>query len=210
MLKFIDFDCPLVFVLYFNKQVNLSGKILSFYMLRIAVFAIFISLAFSYYYFPLYKQCDSRWGSQALGTGGGRTICQAGCLISSAAMALSGIGQNYNPETLNNWLINNGGYWNGNLFIWRSIDSLGLSFDGFISNSAIKSSLDSNKIVIINVRNGGHYVLATGYSGDTIFVEDPGYWTHSYHLSSIISGNTGVYSATRMRTVASSWVESIQ
>ena len=34
-----------------------------------------------------------------------------------------------------------------------------------------------------NVHNGGHWVLATGYNGDTILVNDPGYSTSSYSLS---------------------------
>ena len=34
-----------------------------------------------------------------------------------------------------------------------------------------------------NVHNGGHWVLATGYSGDKILVNDPGYSTSSYSLS---------------------------
>ncbi len=35
----------------------------------------------------LYKQCDGRWGGIALGFSG-QTICQAGCAMSSVAMAL--------------------------------------------------------------------------------------------------------------------------
>ena len=50
--------------------------------------------------YPLYKQCDSRWANDRLGTSS-KTICQAGCLMSSAAMALSGTGHSYNPKTLN-------------------------------------------------------------------------------------------------------------
>ena len=153
-----------------------------FNMLRITVVAVFVALALTYS-FPMYKQCDSKWGSQQLGTGGGKTICQAGCLMSSAAMALSGTGHSYNPETLNKWLISNGGYASGNLFVWASINKLGLTFGGFVNNNAIKSSLDNKKIVIMNVHNGGHWVLATGYSGDSIKVNDPGYSTSAYSLN---------------------------
>jgi ABC-type bacteriocin/lantibiotic exporter with double-glycine peptidase domain len=135
--------------------------------------------------YPLYKQCDSRWGNQALGTSS-KTICQAGCLMSSAAMALSGVGSSYNPETLNKWLISNGGYASGNMFVWASINRIGLHFDGFVANSQIKSKLDAGKVVICNVHNGGHWVLATGYSGNDIKVNDPGYSTTSYSLSQIV------------------------
>jgi hypothetical protein len=61
---------------------------------------------------PLRRQCDSRWANQRLGTSG-QTICQAGCAMSSVAMLLAGRGQNFNPSTLNSWLINHGGYVQG-------------------------------------------------------------------------------------------------
>lgn len=62
--------------------------------------------------YPLYKQCDPKWGNQQIGTSS-KTICQVGCLMSSVAMALSGVGHNYNPSTLNSWLKGHGGYVGG-------------------------------------------------------------------------------------------------
>lgn len=147
--------------------------------------------------YPMYKQCDSKWGSEILGTGS-KTICQAGCLMSSAAMALKGHGKNYDPHSLNQWLKSNGGYASGNLFVWASINKLGFSFIGFVSNSQIKANIDKGHVVICNVHNGGHWVLAHSYSGDNINVNDPGYSTTSYPLSGIVNGNTGVYSVSRM------------
>jgi hypothetical protein len=64
-------------------------------MLRYIVLAVLVCLAVSYN-FPMYKQCDAKWGSQALGTSS-KTICQAGCLMSSAAMALTGTGHTQTP-----------------------------------------------------------------------------------------------------------------
>ena len=159
-------------------------------------FALFITLALARNY-PMYKQCDSNWGNDQLGTSS-KTICQAGCLMSSAAMALSGTGHSYNPKTLNQWLKANGGYASGNLFVWASINKLGLTFKGFVANSAIKSNLDAGNVVICNVHNGGHWVLAHGYSGDNILVNDPGYSTTSYALSQIVNNNNGVYSVSRL------------
>jgi hypothetical protein len=148
--------------------------------------------------FPLYNQCDSRWGQDQLGTSS-KTICSSGCLVSSAAMALYGVGNtSINPGTLNKWLISNGGYSQGNLFVWTSINKLGVSFIGFFNNSAIKSLLDQGKILILNVRNGGHWVLATRISGDTIYVNDPGYSVSSYTLSQVVNGNTGAYTPNRL------------
>lgn len=99
----------------------------------------------------------------------------------------------FNPRTLNQWLKANGGYVSGDLFVWASINKLGLTFGGFISNSAIKSNLDAGKVVIVNVHNGGHWVLAHGYSGDNILVNDPGFSTTSYTLSQIVNGQNGIY-----------------
>jgi hypothetical protein len=53
--------------------------------------------------------------------------------------------------------------------------------------------LDKGKVVICNVHNGGHWVLAHGYSGDNILVNDPGFSTTSYTLSQIVNGQNGVY-----------------
>lgn len=47
--------------------------------------------------------------------------------------------------------------------------------------------------MICNVHNGGHWVLATGYQGDNILVNDPGYSVTSYSLSQIVDGQNGVY-----------------
>lgn len=159
--------------------------------MKILILSILLAVALSRNY-PMYKQCDPAWGSQQLGTSSS-TICQAGCLMSSAAMALAGIGKGYNPSSLNSWLRSNGGYVSGNLFVWGSISPLGLKYEGKVANSGIKGALDAGKVVILNVHNGGHWVLAKGYSGDNILVNDPGYNTASYSLSQIVNGQTGVY-----------------
>lgn len=142
--------------------------------------------------YPLYKQCDSKWANDQLGTSS-NTICKAGCLMSSAAMALAGTGHNQNPKTLNQWLKAHGGYVSGDLFVWGSINSLGLTYEGKVSNSQIKAKLDQGRVVICNVHNGGHWVLAHSYSGDNINVNDPGYSTTSYTLSQIVDGQNGIY-----------------
>jgi hypothetical protein len=142
--------------------------------------------------YPLYKQCDPKWGSHQLGTSS-KTICQAGCLMSSAAMALSGTGHTHTPDTLNTWLKAHGGYVSGDEFVWNSIHPLGLTFEGKVANSQIKAELDKGKVVICNVHNGGHWVLAHGHNGDNILVNDPGFSTTSYTLSQIVNGQNGIY-----------------
>lgn len=108
-------------------------------------------------------------------------------------MALAGTGHSFNPSTLNAWLKGHGGYVSGDLFVWGSINPLGLTWEGKVSNSQIKAKLDQGRVVICNVHNGGHWVLAYGYNGDNILVNDPGYTTTSYTLSQIVDGQNGVY-----------------
>lgn len=150
--------------------------------------------------YPLYKQCDPKWGNEHLGTSATTTICKAGCAMSSVAMGLSGTGHSYNPGTLNTWLKNNGGYVSTDELVWGAVSKIGLHFkgkyipdSGKFANSQIKSHLDAGNVVVCNVHNGGHWVLATSYSGNTIYVNDPGFSTTSYTLSEIVDGQNAVY-----------------
>lgn len=118
--------------------------------------------------------------------------------MSSAAMALSGIGHSQTPETLNKWLKANGGYVSGDAYVWAAINKIGLTYKGRISNANIKQHLDAGAVVILNVHNGGHWVLAHSYTGDSIHVNDPGYSTTSYTLSEIVNGNTGLYTVNKL------------
>ena len=113
--------------------------------------------------------------------------------MSSVAMALTGVGKSYNPGSLNTWLKGHGGYVSGDLFVWASVSYLGIKYNGKISNNNIASNLAAGHIVILNVHNGGHWVLATSMSGSTISVNDPGYSTTSYTLSEIVADNSGLY-----------------
>ena len=101
-------------------------------------------------------------------------------------------GSSANPSTLNKWLKSNGGYASGNLFVWGSVATYGLSYVGKVSSS---SSIDSyhNKgyAVILNVNSGRHWVLLTGISGSSYLVNDPGYTKTSYGKSEVVSA--GVY-----------------
>ena len=136
-------------------------------------------------HYPLFKQCDDRWRNDMIKT---KTVCQVGCLMSSVSMALNGLGEKIegaesNPGTLNAWLKTHGGY-QDNLFVWGSITKAhSLKYLG-----KFKSATDyvSDKyIVILNVHNGGHWVLATSYSGGVYQVNDPGYKTTSYSTAEV-------------------------
>lgn len=48
--------------------------------------------------------------------------------------------------------------------------------------------------MILNVHNGGHWVLATSMiNSNTVAVNDPGYSTTSYTFDQIVDANCGVY-----------------
>lgn len=108
-------------------------------------------------------------------------------------MALTGCGKKYNPRTLNEWLIGHSGYINQDIYVWNSIASLQFSYVGKIGNNQIEKELAVNNVVLINVRGGAHWALATGVSGTRILVNDPGYSVSSYDLAEIVPNNNGLY-----------------
>jgi hypothetical protein len=136
-----------------------------------------------------YKQCDSRWANNQLGTCS-ETICSAGCAMSSVAMILQTKGAGQDPGSLNSWLKSNGGYASGCNIVWASVDAFGVtSFQGIeqASESAICSGLSQGHGIVANVHNGGHYVLLTACAGNGVFyVNDPGYSTTTYTMSDIV------------------------
>jgi len=140
----------------------------------------------------LYKQCDSTWGSEELGTCSQDTICIAGCAMSSVAMYLATLGWKGNPGTLNAWLDKNGGYESGCLIEWGVVDKLNFTTcmgHESASYSEICSGAAAEHGVIINVRNGEHWVLVTGCpSGSTtvLNVNDPGFNQATYLMSDVV------------------------
>ena len=143
--------------------------------------------------FPTYKQCDSAWGGNNMGSANGTTICKAGCLMSSVASGMTGFGRKLSggvaltPKTFNSWLQANSGY-SGNLYVWGAVSSpFNMSYQGQTQEiSAAKDALCKGLMVILNVNNGGHWVLALGYDGDTFSVMDPGYSRTTYAASEVV------------------------
>jgi len=140
----------------------------------------------------LFKQCSAPWGSQELGTCSTLNVCAAGCAMSSVAMYLATRGWSGNPGTLNAWLDKNGGYADGCDIVWASVDKLGhTTFMGIedATYSEICSGAAAGHGVVINVRNGEHWVLVTGCpSGSTtvLNVNDPGFNQSTYVYADIV------------------------
>ena len=136
-----------------------------------------------------YKQCDSRWSGQQLGTCSD-TICSAGCAMSSVAMILATKGAGKDPSSLNSWLKSHGGYSSGCLINWASVDALGYTkYQGkqTPTETEMCNGIKAGHGLVANVHNGGHWVLLTGCAGNGVFyVNDPGYSTTTYKKSDIV------------------------
>ncbi|KAG2387183.1 hypothetical protein C9374_001515 [Naegleria lovaniensis] len=137
------------------------------------------------YNYPLFKQCDRRWGANRLGSSS--TICKVGCLMTSVTSALNGRGKSSkNPGEMNAYLRAHGGYY-GNLFVWGAVAKFGFKYLGQTTNkSTIRNWLCSGKVVVLNVNGGGHWVLAKSYSSGVYGVNDSGYNRSSYAESQVV------------------------
>lgn len=138
-----------------------------------------------------YSQNDTRWKGLPLGTKG--TIGLYGCLENDAAMVAVYYGKNETPITLNDKLTKQGGYANGNQFVWGVFAKLyGLRYSGQFSNDTALTQEQMNQIraaiakgfpVFLQIDTipatsalDEHWILATGWdesSPDDLIVQDP-------------------------------------
>ena len=137
------------------------------------------------YYGPVYSQRDIRWAAHPLGTKS--TIGAHGCLMTCASMVCNHFGHASNPLQLNNWLTDNDGYLDGNLFLWASIERLypDMKFDGFVYNPTaqqIKAVILAGVLPIMYVDFDDstpliemHWVTGIGVVGEDVLIADP--WT---------------------------------
>jgi hypothetical protein len=79
-----------------------------------------------------FSQRDPRWANERLGTSE-YTLGQAGCLVTAAAALLASWGADTDPRRLNEYLRQVGGYVEGGLFVFASVNGLaGARFEEFI------------------------------------------------------------------------------
>lgn len=139
-----------------------------------------------------FGQCDSQWGSNALGTCA-LTMCSDGCAVTSSAMVYQYYGGTMSPGELNTCLTSSGGYANGCLIIWgNSCLPSGVSYVG--QSGDIDAELGAGRPVIAHVSNASismHFVVIVGNDGGQYQILDPyypGYQTladGSYAIQSI-------------------------
>jgi len=157
--------------------------------------------------YPVYKQCNSSWGSNVMGQNGD-TICQVGCLMSSISSALAGTsiqveGQLATPATVNHFLRTHNGFISGDSALKESVIPLiapgrvvwpadGMHTSNDIPLATIKQYLDQPvpRICIANVMHGGHFVLVVGYraDNDTLVINDSGFDRNTYSYSNDVVG----------------------
>lgn len=137
------------------------------------------------YYAPIYNQRDVRWKDHPLGTKS--TIGANGCLITAVSMLCNYHGHASNPYQLNEWLTENEGYLDSNLFLWAAIERLypDMKFDGFVYNPTevqIADYIRRGQLPILFVDFDDstpliemHWVLGIGVEGGKVIIADP--WT---------------------------------
>ena len=142
---------------------------------------------------PSFKQCDSRWGANQLGTCSD-TICSAGCAVTSVAMILKYYGVPTDPGELNNYLRDNSGYASGCLIIWdKADDRSGGSviyagrYDSNIPNQ-VTWEIDHGYPCVGGLN--GHFVVITGYSDSLYYINDPSSSSSTISKSSITKIHT--------------------
>ncbi len=118
---------------------------------------------------PNYKQYDSRWAGNYIGT---RTIKQRGCLIVSLAMKASYQTGIIYPDAMKGKLS-----FSNNDIYWSSVSNLGYSYTNVygckITQSTMQTiyqKLSEGKPVIIggtNSSNGMHWIIIKGYEGNS-------------------------------------------
>ncbi len=127
-----------------------------------------------------YLQNDPAWKANRIGAGT-ETIGGVGCLISSTAMALTNMGYNYTPATLNKALSARNGYTKRSWLIWSKINEVTdsqVKVDYYTepSHEIINNCLQKSQYPVVKFmikRVIPHWVVVTGREGKEYQVRDP-------------------------------------
>jgi len=137
----------------------------------------------------IYSQNDEQWKNKTLGTKG--TIGAYGCLLTNIAMLCVYFGKNETPDTLNEKLKKNGGYVNGNLYVWGALTKIypDITYQGQVLTpnpltkaqmDFIRARIDEGYPVVLQIDTipstsqlDEHWILAVDYDGDDFIIVDP-------------------------------------
>ena len=132
---------------------------------------------------PSFRQGDEKWSHDPLGgVEANGTVGGEGCAVASAAMVFKFYGIDVDPQQLNWFLTNVGGYTDqGWLYwdraAWFAPDRVRHVYEDLASYQLIDSNLSRGNPVIVRVRlrNGiTHFVVIAGKQGFDYLVQDPG------------------------------------
>jgi len=135
--------------------------------------------------FPIYRQGDSEWADQKIGTGAkSKNLHQVGCAMSSAAMAMSKLtGTTITPATIDAFMKANGGMNGNKIADWKKFGQLATPPVDVNrtkrSPTDMLADLRAGKPVVFGVNYTGgtdthHWLLATGIAPDGgIMANDP-------------------------------------
>ena len=132
---------------------------------------------------PSFRQGDDKWSDDSLGgVEANGTLGGEGCAVSAAAMVFKFYGIDVDPQQLNWFLSNVGGYTDqGWLYwdraAWFAPDRVRHVYEDLASYQLIDSNLSRGNPVIVRVRlrNGiTHFVVIAGKEGFDYLIQDPG------------------------------------
>lgn len=123
-----------------------------------------------------FSQRDPRWRDETLGSGPG-VIGRVGCLLTASTALLATWGVDTDPHRLNQWLIANGGYANGNLMRFSALAHFGVHFVAYIKCATVPAPMPR---LIEDVRGGAGVLLCMDAQPGNVLQP---HWVHVTSLS---------------------------
>ena len=132
---------------------------------------------------PSFRQGDEKWSDDALGgVPENGTLGSAGCAVASAAMVFQSYGINVDPQQLNWFLTDTGGYTEQGWLYWERAawwapERVRHIYEDLPSYQLIDSNLARGNPVIVRIRFASgvtHFVVIAGKNGFDYLVRDPG------------------------------------
>ncbi len=129
---------------------------------------------------PVWKQGDPRWAGAHLG-GSSYTMARSGCAVTAVAMVAAYFGSTKDPGALVRALNANGGLNSAGDLYWQRVPAAAggsvkyVARFGYSSLARINQEIDAGYPVIVKVNRRGntHFVVITGRSGSTYYINDP-------------------------------------
>jgi hypothetical protein len=132
---------------------------------------------------PSFRQGDQKWSDDPLGgVEENGSMGSAGCAVAAVAMVFQSYGINVNPQQLNWFLTDTGGYTEQGWLYWERAcwwapDRVRHVYEDLPSYDLIDSNLARGNPVIVRVRFPSgvtHFVVIAGKEGFDYLIRDPG------------------------------------